>query len=792
MNQIQEIGFLLTRHSRDTKHGLETSYWVKTPNGPLKVVVEPQQALFFIEQSACESTQSLLAENQITKVTIRPLSLSTFKNKRVAGLYFEKLQDFYQARRLLKEHGITCYEDDFRPEERYLNERFITAGIEFTGQLKVNSNISVVSGAKCRPSNTPIELSMLSIDLECSMKGELYSIGAYADGVEKVFMIGQPQATTLDYLDWVDDEKSLLEHFIAWLNQIDPDILIGWNVVNFDLSLLDKRCQHYNIKFAIGRDGSVPYWRKHQSSEQQYIDIEGRVVLDGIDLLKTATYNFASFSLEHVSHELLGTGKIIDDVDNRVVEITEKFHHNKPALAQYNLEDCRLVWQIFQKTNLLDFAKLRAQLTGLEIDRAGGSVAAFTNLYLPKLHRAGYVAPNLGDGLQGLVSPGGYVMDSIPGLYKNVLVLDFKSLYPSIIRTFCIDPMGMVEGLKLPEQAIDGFDGAKFSREKHFLPQIIEQLWLERDIAKRDNNAVLSQAIKIIMNSFYGVLGSTGCRFFDPRLSGSITKRGHELLKLTKQWVEALGHRVIYGDTDSIFVFIGDTHDKAAAMKIGDELATFTNNKLQDYLSEKFSISSYLELEFETHFSKFFMPTIRGQEVGTKKRYAGLVETVDDNNEITQRIVYKGLETVRTDWTDLAKEFQQGLYHRVFNDLPVKEYVFEMTQRTLQGEFDKKLIYRKRIRRKLDKYVKNVPPHIKAARAADEKNKALGKPLKYQRRGQIAYYLTTQGPQAVEYLTAPIDYQLYVERQLKAVADAILPFVNTSFDEITDHQMSLF
>ena len=792
MNQIQEIGFLLTRHCRDTKNGIETCYWVKTPNGPLKLVVDKQQALFFIAQNDIDRAKVLLESDSISISVIKPLNLSTFKSTNVAGVYFDKLNEFYRARALFKQEGIVCFEDDFRPEERFLNERFITAGIEFTGQLTNQRGVSIVRNTKCRPSKIDINLSMLSIDLECSMNGELYSIGAYSNGVSIVFMIGRSQETSFDYIEWVNDELELLITFIEWLGRVDPDILIGWNVVNFDLNLLDKRCQFHNIVFHIGRDGSAPYWRKHPSSEQQYIDIAGRVVLDGIDLLKTATYNFASFSLENVSHELLGTGKKIDDVDNRVYEITEKFLHNKPALAEYNLEDCRLVWQIFEKTDLLAFAKLRAELTGLEIDRSGGSVAAFTNLYLPKLHRAGYVAPNMGDGLQGLISPGGYVMDSIPGLYKNVLVLDFKSLYPSIIRTFCIDPMGMVKGIESPEYAIQGYDGALFSRTEHFLPNIIKELWHERDIAKKESNAALSQAIKIIMNSFYGVLGSTGCRFFDPRLSGSITKRGHELLKLTKLWVEEIGYKVIYGDTDSIFVYIGDQHSITQSRKIGDELAAFTNKKLSEWLDENFSITSYLELEFETHFSKFFMPTIRGQEVGTKKRYAGLVDTISDENTVTQHIVYKGLETVRTDWTDLAKEFQQGLYERVFNNLPVKEYVYEMVQKTLDGEFDNKLVYRKRIRRKLDKYVKNVPPHIKAARAADELNRVQGKPLKYQRRGQIAYYLTTQGPQAVEHLSAPLDYHLYVERQLKSVADAILPFVDTSFDEITDHQMSLF
>ena len=166
---------------------------------------------------------------------------------------------------------------------------------------------------------------------------------------------------------------------------------------------------------------------------------------------------------------MLGRGKKVeDDVDDRLNEIRHNFAHDKLKLAAYNLEDCKLVEEIFEHTKILDFLILRSQLTGLEIDRVGGMVAAFTNLYLPRLHRGGYVAPNL-QGEGGLSSPGGYVMDSSPGLYRNVLVLDFKSLYPSIIRTFKIDPMGMIEGLADPDRSIEGFRGAKFHRQNHFL-----------------------------------------------------------------------------------------------------------------------------------------------------------------------------------------------------------------------------------------------------------------------------------------------------------------------------------
>ena len=225
---------------------------------------------------------------------------------------------------------------------------------------------------------------------------------------------------------------------------------------------------------------------------------------------------------------------------------------------------------------------------------------------------------------------------------------------------------------------IKGFDGAYFSRDKHFLPDIITSLWLERDKAKLQKNAALSQAIKIIMNSFYGVLGSTGCRFFDPRLSGSITKRSHEILKKTTHWIEEKGFRVIYGDTDSIFVHVGDDKTVDECKKLGRDLQGFINEKWQHYIKEVFDLPCDLEIEFETHFTKFLMPTIRGQEatkgqkVGTKKRYVGLSDG---------KLIFKGLETVRSDWTQASKVFQQELFRLVFDGLPIDEYICTTIER---------------------------------------------------------------------------------------------------------------
>ncbi|NQD94435.1 DNA polymerase II, partial [Pseudomonas sp. CrR25] len=520
----------------------------------------------------------------------------------------------------------------------------------------------------------------------------------------------------------------------------------------------------------------------------------GRLIIDGIEALRSATWNFASFSLEHVAQTLLGEGKSIDTPYQRMDEINRMFAEDKPALARYNLKDCELVTRIFAKTELLTFLLERAAVTGLPADRSGGSVAAFTHLYLPLMHRQGFVAPNLGERLPE-ASPGGFVMDSRPGLYESVLVLDYKSLYPSIIRTFLIDPVGLVEGLRQPDdsQSVAGFRGARFSRTRHCLPAIVERVWQGREVAKRDGNQPLSQALKIIMNAFYGVLGSSGCRFFDPRLASSITLRGHEIMRRTRELIEAEGYAVIYGDTDSTFVWLKGEHAEEDAARIGRTLVQRVNQWWREYLRREFDLDSALELQFETHYSRFLMPTIRGAEEGSKKRYAGLVTRADGR----QDMVFKGLETVRTDWSPLAQRFQQELYQRIFHRQPYRDYVRDYVRRTLAGELDDLLVYRKRLRRPLDDYRRNVPPHVRAARIADAYNDRQGRPRQYQNGGWISYLMTLAGPQPLETQRletqgAAIDYDHYLTRQLQPVAEAILPFVGDDFGSLVDRQLGLF
>ena len=209
----------------------------------------------------------------------------------------------------------------------------------------------------------------------------------------------------------------------------------------------------------------------------------------------------------------------------------------------------------------------------------------------------------------------------------------------------------------------------------------------------------------------------------------------------------------------------------------------------QHTLRAEFNIKSALEIQYETHYLRFLMPTIRGSELGTKKRYAGLVEINGQRD-----MVFKGLENVRTDWTQLAKEFQMTLYRKIFDGEDYFDFVRNTTAQVLAGERDQELIYRKRLRRHLHEYQKNVPPHVQAARKYELLTGA-----RLRRGHWISYVITVNGPEPVgsddinmNLRQSPIDYQHYVDKQLTPVADSILHFMDESLGQLVENQMSLF
>ncbi|WP_221799932.1 DNA polymerase II [Oceanobacter mangrovi] len=812
--------FLLTSSWTDQpgEQDSELTFWWHSPTGSIKQTLR-QPAVCFIAESE-QQRAAAMASTLGWPIQFRALALKSFDQTAVCGCYLPASY-LYRWRDLLAEQGIVCREVDIRPTDRYLMERFVYGAAELQWQQETAvaavddiSEHLLIQQTRMKPGDYRPQLRWLSLDIETSIprQGEsvkLYSVGLVAENFRQVLLVnehGAAQAandTALDIRRFAT-EADLLAELNLLLARLDPDAIIGWNLIQFDIDVLVQLYRQHRITMTWGRDGSRLKWRRRRDMPDRVsVQMAGRVALDGIELLRAASFQFESFSLNFVSEQLLGDSKLLTG-SQRGHDIQRLYETDIASFAAYNLQDCDLVWRIFAEVKLFEFAIERSLMTGLALDRMGGSVAAFENLYLPRLHRAGYIAPNMGEGYKAEKSPGGYVMDSRPGLFEHVLVLDFKSLYPSIIRTFKIDPMGLIEGLTtdaaetLPnDHWVPGFFGARFHQQRHVLPDLIRMLGQRRDQAKRQGNKPLAQAIKVIMASCYGVLGSEGCRFHDTRLSASITKRSHEIILASSEWIASQGYEVIYGDTDSVFVWLRKSVSDDEADQIGQQLVRNLNLWWQQQLQHRFNIESFLEMEYETHYRRFFMPSIRGAETGSKKRYAGLITNADGQPEM----VFKGLEAVRSDWTPLARLFQQQLYEKIFLQQPYADWVRGLVKQLLNGELDDQLSYRKRLRQPLHLYQRNVPPHARAAMKLDfwrQQNGLL--PMYRNGRGVIEYRITAAGPEPLydgedsdlQYPLAAPDYQHYIDKQLRPLAEAIFHFTGDDVDDLLGTQASLF
>jgi DNA polymerase-2 len=277
------------------------------------------------------------------------------------------------------------------------------------------------------------------------------------------------------------------------------------------------------------------------------------------------------------------------------------------------------------------------------------------------------------------------------------------------------------------------------------------------------------------MNSFYGVLGTPRCRLHSPPTANAITRFGQEILLWTKGWFEREGYTVLYGDTDSLFIESGaDSVEEAS--DLGRSLSERVNKDLGDHLRKAYGVDSRLQLQFECLYERFFLPGLRHSREGSKKRYAGLVR---DKGE--EKIVFTGLESKRRDWTELAKIFQYDLLWRVFHDEPVDRFVRGFVTELRSGRHDDHLVYTKALRKDPEQYTKTTPPHVKAARQMAERDSRL-----------ISYVMTTAGPEPVGETSNPIDYDHYVEKQIRPVAEAVLACLDSSWAKIWSGQAGLF
>jgi DNA polymerase-2 len=764
-------GFLLTPTYRVVQGVPEVHlYGVLESGEPCLIVDDRTRPHFFVRAGDAGRVRAL-------GVAVSSSELHTLAGEAVAVVSVGVPGDVPPLRRRLEERGVECLEADVRFAYRYLIDRGIRGAFEVHGPSQAHGRVGrVFRNAEIKPALWLPKLKVLSIDIETSPQADqLYAIAMHTHDFSRVILVHDH---VLQNAEPVHSEKAAIRRFLEYLNVLDPDVITGWNVVDFDLAVLSRMARRHGIRFTIGRSDDEFDLRKDASfTRESRAMTYGRVVLDALSLMRGAFIRLDDYKLETAAQTFLGKGKLFVG-DGRHQQIEDAHRHNPQLLVDYNLRDAQLVTEILERTGLVDLAVERSLLTGMQLDRVSAAIASIDSLYLAELRRRGLVAPSVGAEEKEARITGGYVMESKPGLYRNVLVFDFKSLYPSIIRTLNLDPITLVRKPEPGATYITAPNGARFRRElRGILPDLLSRLAEEREQAKRSGRSVKANAIKILMNSMFGVLGSGASRLFFPEVANAITHAGQRLIKIAADHACGRGYDVIYGDTDSLFVDSGE-RDPARAHALGEALRADVGEAVATAVRREFDRESFLELEFEKLYHRFFLPEVRGGKVGSKKRYAGLL--LENGHE---RIEFVGLESVRRDWSELSKRFQGELLRLVFHDQPIEEFVRKFVAELREGKLDGLLAYKKAVRKDLDAYTKTTPAHVKAARKQRQGNSRI-----------IEYVVTRNGPEPVGEETAPPDYGHYIEHQLEPVADAVLRFLDTDFASVTNSrkQLALF
>src|SRR5258706_4777826 len=374
-----------------------------------------QRPHFYIRAAEMERASALGARE------MRLIDKRTFDGAAVCRIEVETPPDVPSLRDRLHKADIETFEADVRFAVRYLIEHGIKGGCEIDGEAVPGTGVSwTFDNPTLRPASVRIEPRVLAFDIETDAKGErLLAIALYGSGVDEVLIVDGGDRPMPENATRCADELAALDAFCDRVKKLDPDVLTGWNIVDFDLTALARIAQRVHHPFNLGRDeGAIRIRKAEGYFGSGNAVIPGRLVLDGIDLLRGAFIRMDDYSLDAVAREVLGEGKAVaGDVHDRIGEILHNYQHDLAAFARYARTDARLAFEIVQKLNVVRLAFARSELTGMTPDRVAASIASFDFLYQTELEKLGVVAPTVRSGDADVASPqqGGHVLEPVAG-----------------------------------------------------------------------------------------------------------------------------------------------------------------------------------------------------------------------------------------------------------------------------------------------------------------------------------------------------------------------------------------
>ena len=448
------------------------------------------QPYFYIEESEMNKIKRELKSYKTEKTTMK-----NFQDRQLIKITAKNQTELNKLHKAIHKK-VKTYEADIKPHQRFLIDNNILTEMEINGEYQPSEKIDrVYYNPKISSAEFTPKLKTISLDIESDKhSNKLISISLFSHNYQKTFFATPHK---LENTISCKTEEECLRKFKEEITKLDPDIITGWNLIDFDLVYLESLFNKYKIPFDLGRTNEKARLRIESNfMKSSSADIPGRIVLDGLNLISDPflqqapsmrNAQFESYSLEDVSQQILGKGKLIkgvsrhDEIEKLYKENTKQAHQK---IADYNLNDYKLVHEILEKTKIIELAIERSQLTGMPLDRITSSIASLDSLYIREAKTKSIASPTTKYTEKKERLKGGYVYSEKSGIFNNVLVLDFKSLYPSILCTFNIDPASHLE--KKEKNSVESPNKQYFKNTEGILPDIIFKLHDAREKAKKE------------------------------------------------------------------------------------------------------------------------------------------------------------------------------------------------------------------------------------------------------------------------------------------------------------------
>jgi DNA polymerase I len=754
------------------------------------------------------------------------VAIETVKRTSVMG--YQDARDFYkitlhnpartpEIRDRVKARGIRAYEADILFKYRFMNDMdlgslvWVKLDAEPAKTNTVSADTCVrVKGISRGKGGQDAPLKCMALDIECVPLKKGTVPEAEKDPVVMIALAFNTsfrgrQAMVLATrnggdVTGFDSEKEMLEELVGIIYEYDPDIITGFNINNFDMPYLLERMRRNKVPAVFGRCRHKHAVARKIMSRYK-VSVTGRVVVDSYEIVKK-DFSLVRYGLDFVAQSLLKQRKA-DVRHSEIEKLWTGSQEDYRKLVEYAQNDAVLALDLVLKLNLIDKYAALSKISGtlLQDTLDSGETTRIENFLLKEFNKRGYILPCKPDpsdvdrreSVMGKDLKGGFVLEPEKGLHSFVAVFDFKSMYPSIIRTFNVCPTTILKGVEV-EGAIVSPLGTKFAPKElrsGIIPGILEGLMDRRQVVRKAMRSARDPgkkrllnaeqyALKIMANAFYGHMGYARARIYDLDIANTITFTGRTMIQKTKEIIEKeLGYGVVYGDTDSVFVKVNEENmEKIRA--IGDRISRHVSDQLP----------GLMELQFEKVFKRF-LPL-------TKKRYmAWSFEPTAEG--WSEKIDMKGIETVRRDWCGLVSEATRNVIEIILKrDDPkaalkyFKAVIDDLLKKKIPLE---KLVITKSMS-KLPRSYAGMQPHIELVKKMQLRNgeaPGIGDRIGYvivkgtgllSKRAEDPIYVMEKGLE--------VDSQYYIENQLLPPLERIFGVLGFSKPEILGNGKQMF